>query len=193
MGFLSFLNSSRSKPSWAAQCTLAYTDRQNRRYYQYPDMLDMCVHRKGEIDKCLMELRYSTHSDVLEALKDATNAHKRGSMQPDIVKIGFLVNEITDRSELLLSSDILFKICANTLIREDENPYVVDDEILIEKITTFKAEIKQGGLHGFFQSVGLLRLIGLSNIMPHELTKYMNAYNLNQENIHNILCTSDRV
>jgi len=154
---------------------LAYTDKSGKRYYKYNDNLDMCVYRKGEIDKCLMELRYgSSYLDVLNALRDSMNEHdKRGNMKPDIVKVGYLVNELYDREDMLLISDILFKVCANTLIREDENPYIVDQEILDEKVNVFKSEIQRGGLHAFFHSLDLLRLIGLSTTSPIELTRYM--------------------
>lgn len=165
----------KDKPKWASLCSLSYTDKKGLRYYKHNDMLDMCVYRKGEIDKCLLELRYSSsYSDVLNALKDSLNEHdKRGNMKPDLIKIGYLINELYDRDDMLLLSDILFKVCANTLIREDENPYIVDQEILEEKVNVFKAEIQRGGLHTFFQSVDLLRLIGLSTISPVELTRYM--------------------
>lgn len=192
MGFLSILKTLQKKPEWAARCSLAYKDKKGNRYYQYNDMLDMCVHRKGEIDKCLMELRFGNKEDVLDALKLTLSAHKKGVIKPDLVTMGYLVNEITDRENMLIIPDILFKLCANTLIRHDENPYIVDEEILIEKISTFKAEIKRGGLHGFFQSVGLLRLIGLSNISTTDFQQSMNKADQARDQQKNLLHTLDK-
>jgi hypothetical protein len=37
-------------------------------------------------------------------------------------------------------------------------------EILEEKVQTFKHELQRGGLFSFFQSVGLLKYLGLANI-----------------------------
>lgn len=168
---------SKTKPKWASLCSLAYTDKLGRKYYKYNDPLDMCVKRKGEIDKCLMELRYGSNmGDVLNAMKAALNApDKAGNIKPDLVNIGYLTNELTDRGAMLLLPEILFKLCANMLIRADENPYIVDVEILNEKVETFTKEIQRGGLHDFFQRTGLLKLIGLSGISKTELMQYMTA------------------
>lgn len=166
------------KPEWAALCKLAYTDKSGRRYYQYADELNMnCVYRKGEIEKCMMELRYgSDYSKVIDEMKASVNGFdKQGNMRPDMVKTGYLIQELIDRKDILLLPEILFKICANTLIREDENPYLVDEEVLEEKIATFKSEIQTGGLHAFFQSVDLLKLIGLSNISIIDFNRLMTA------------------
>lgn len=189
MGFLNTLRRWQKKPDWAATCSLAYTDKKGRRYYQYNDMLNMCVHRKGEIDKNLMELRFGNTDDVLTALRLTLSAHQKGVIKPDLVTMGYLVNELTDRSQMLIASEILFKLCANTLIRDDENPYIVDEEILIEKIETFKAEIKRGGLHSFFHSTGLLKLIGLSDISMVGLIQCMDQADQAKINRSNLLHT----
>lgn len=177
MGYIQTLKGifSKKKPVWASLCSMVYADKKGNRYYKHNDQLDMSVIRKGEIDKCLLELRFgANYHDVFSALKDSLNEHdKRGNMKPDLSKVGYLVNELADREEMLIVPDILFKICANTLIREDESPFVVDHEILGEKVDVFKKEIQRGGLHGFFHSLDLLKLIGLSTTSPVELMQYM--------------------
>jgi hypothetical protein len=174
---------SKPKPKWASLCSLVYTDKSGRKYYKYNDPLDMCVKRKGEIDKCLMELKYgSNYSDVLFALKTAINQpDKAGNIKPDLVNVGYLVNELADRSDILLVPEILFKLCSNMLIRADENPYIVDVEILNEKVETFTKEIQRGGLHDFFQVTGLLKLIGLSGISKIGLMQYMTASEMKEQ------------
>lgn len=166
-----------SKPKWAALCHLAYTDRAGFRYYAYTDELKMPIFRRGEIEKCMMELQYgSDYSEVLDALKVTINSHdKSGNMAPDIAKAGYLVQELIDRKDLLLIPEILFKICANTLIREDENPELVDQELLDHKVTTFKSELQRGGLAAFFHKGELLKSIGLSGISTTDLIRLMNA------------------
>jgi len=174
---------SKPKPKWASLCSLVYTDKSGRKYYKYNDPLDMCVKRKGEIDKYLMELKYgSNYSDVLSALRTAINQpDKAGNIKPDLVNVGYLVNELADRSDILIIPEILFKLCANMLIRSDENPYIVDVEILNEKIETFTKEIQRGGLHDFFQVTGLLKLIGLSGISKIGLMQYMTASEMKEQ------------
>jgi len=166
----------RNKPSWAALCKQVYIDKQGRRYYQYQDEGDMTLIRRGEIEKCQMELRYgSDYSDVIEGVRSSLNNanRKSGHMEPDIVTAGYLIQELIDRKGILVVPEILFALCSNTLIREDENPYLVDHEILEEKISTFKQEIQRGGLHAFFQANDLLKLVGMSNISLSDFNRLM--------------------
>lgn len=156
----------KTKPVWAAACHTAYTDKKGRKYYAYQDETDMGVFRYGEMEKCFLELRYGMdYADIANAMQKAINqSSKKGQMTPDFTQISFLAQEIIDRKNMLIIPDILFNICATTLIREDENPYVIDQEILQQKVSTFKAEIQQGGLHAFFHANGWLKLIGLPGI-----------------------------
>lgn len=166
----------RPKPSWAAKCVLAYTDKSGMRYYTYADGLDMPVDREGEIEKCLMELRFGKdYSDVIAELNASlNNFDKSGRAVVDLTKIGYLASELSDREELLTTPDILFKICANALIREDESPYEVDQEVLIQKVQTFKSELRHGGLADFFQLGGLTRFVNLSITSQSDLIRFMN-------------------
>lgn len=143
----------------------------------------MCVLRKGEIDKCLMELSYGRdYLDIFKGIKNMLGeTDKRGNIKPNISGVGWLVDEVMQRDKYLIIPDVLMKICANTMIREDENPHIVDAEILDEKVATFKAEIQRGGLHDFFYSSGTLKLLGLSNISTTEFNSLMIASELMQE------------
>lgn len=173
----------KTKPSWASRCTSVYTDRAGRVYYKYNDELDMCVIRKGEIDKCLMELSYGKdYIDVFKGIKAMLGeTDKRGNIKPNIEGVGYLAEEVLVRDKYLIIPDILMKVCANTLVREDENPLIVDQEILDQKIATFKTEIQRGGLRDFFYSAGTLRLLELPNMSTTEFNSRMLASEMMQE------------
>lgn len=175
--FTKYLRESKTltkKPDWATLCSLAYTDSDKRRYYVYNDEMDMSVLRKGEIEKYLMELQYgSDYSDVVKGMKDSLITHKKGKIQPDMTMLGYFIEELAERKQLLLLPDIMFRIMATMLIREDENPYLVDAEILDEKTATFQNEIQHGGLATFFHSAGILKLLGLSGISILDLQRLM--------------------
>lgn len=173
----------KTKPSWASRCTSVYTDHAGRVYYKYNDELDMCVIRKGEIDKCLMELSYGRdYLDVFKGIKDMLGeTDKRGNIKPNLSSVGYLAEEVLVRDKYLIIPDILMKVCANTLVREDENPLIVDAEILDQKIATFKAEIQRGGLRDFFYSAGTLKLLELSSMSTTEFNSHMLASEVMQE------------
>lgn len=179
----------KRKPEWAALCSVAFTDKKGRRYYKYNDELDMNILRKGEIEKYQLELRYgSDMEDVCEAMKVAVgSSDKKGNMTPDVGMIGYLTQELLDRKEMLLLPDILFKILATTLIREDESPSVIDEEILEEKLITFKEEIQSGGLFPFFQSGVLLRLTDLSNISIIDFKRLMTESQQRIQNLNRVV------
>lgn len=170
-----FYKNHKPKPLWAASCTERYKDKFGMRYYQYNDELDMPVLRKGEIEMYLMELRAGSDiEEICHGIQKAINSSdKKGNMKPDLQTASYLAQEIIDRKQLLITPDILFKICATMLLREDENPAIVDEDILKEKVLTFKSEIHAGGLYDFFQFAGILRLIGLSSISITEFNRLM--------------------
>lgn len=182
----------KAKPSWASLCSVAFKDKQGRRYYSYNDMLDMSILRKGEMEKYLIELRYGSDlSDVCEAMKEALGAaDKKGNMNPDLPMIGYLVQEIIDRKKMLVVPEIMLKIIATTFIREDENPVIIDEEIMDQKLATFKTELQHGGLAHFFHSAGFHRLIGLYNISINELTQLMNESLRRTQSLKRILSSS---
>jgi len=155
----------------------------------------MCVIRKGEIDKLLIELRYGRDmEDLCTAIKSAlSESDRQGNMRPNIVNAGFLAQELIDRREWLLIPGILTEICANTLIREDENPYIVDPELLKKKVDTINNEIGRGGLAAFFLSLDLPKSIGLSSISISDLSRFMtdSVIRLTQFQARMNLCTSD--
>lgn len=173
------------KPTWASLCNLAYTDKEKRRYFIYNDEMDMCIIRKGEIEKYLMELQYgSNYEDVLKAMKEALSMDKKGQMQPDIMMLGYLIQELISRKEFLLLPEIMFKIMATMLIREDENPYIIDQEIMEEKLKTFESELQHGGLASFFHSDPMLSYLNLSGISMIDLKGLMNESRQKIENLN---------
>lgn len=165
----------KRKPKWAALCTHIYTDKIGRKYYAYNDELDMPILRKGEIEKHLLELRYgSDFEDVLIAMKKALSlSDKKGNIKPDLVMIGYLIQELLSRKEFLVIPEIMFRIVITILIREDETPYTIDAEISDEKMDIFKREMQDGGLADFFHSTGLLKYVGLSHISTIDLRGLM--------------------
>jgi hypothetical protein len=163
-----------TKPLWAAKCDMKHIDNTGRAYYKFVDELDMPLLRKNEIDKGLMEMRYGSDlDDVLTAMDDSLNEFSGGKIKPNTTQIGFFCKELKDRKKYLIEGETLFKICANTLIREDESPYVVDQTILKEKIETFKNEINEKGLYLFFCKVDLMIYLNLSNISITQFAQMM--------------------
>jgi len=162
------------KPLWAAKCTLAHIDNSGKCYYKFTDELDMPLLRKNELDKNLMELRYGSDlDDVLTSIDGALNELQGGKLKPNLTAVGFFCKELKDRKKYLIEAETIFKLCANTLIREDESPYLVDQAILKEKLEVFKSEISESGLYLFFCKAGSMKYLNLSDISIPQFAQMM--------------------
>lgn len=179
----------KSKPAWASVCTAVFIDSHGRRYYSYNDDMDMSIIRKGEIERYRMELRYGTDiEDICTAMQSAIGASdKKGNMSPDIAMVGYLIQELQDRRIMLAIPDILFSMLATTLIREDEQPHIIDGEILKQKCATFKQELQHGGLASFFQQTGLSGLLGFSGISISEFQRLMTGSMHRLQNLKSVV------
>lgn len=166
------------KPQWAAKCDMVHVDNSGKAYYKFTDELDMPILRKNELDKNLMELRYGSDlDDVLASMTGALNESHGGKIKPNTTQIGFFCKELRDRKKYLIEGETLFKICANTLIRDDESPYLVDQTLLKEKCETFKNEINENGLYLFFCKVDLRKYLNLSSISIPQFAQMMRSSN----------------
>lgn len=183
----------KPKPPWASLCTLAFTDRSGRRYYQYSDPMDMSILRKGEIEKCQIELRFGTDmEDICQAMQSAiSSSDKKGNMAPDVTMIGYLVQELIDRKQYLVIPEILFRVLATTMIREDENPGIVDQEILAEKVITFQSELQHGGLFDFFRRGNMLGSLDFSGITIIDFKRLMTQSQQRMQSLKRIVSFSD--
>lgn len=174
MGLLSKFFPKR-KPEWASLCSVVHTDKQKRNYYKFNDEMDMPMLRKHEIDICMMELRYGRDfDDVIQVMDSSLNQTVAGKVKPDLKAVGYLLHEIQERKKYLFDSKILFAICANTLIREDESPFKPDQTITNEKIKVFTDEIGRGGLSFFLIKNDLMKYLPFSNISILQFSQMMN-------------------
>ena len=70
-----------------------------------------------------------------------------------------LVHELRSRSEIRLEPDILLQMMAVLLIREDENPNVIDHKLIDLKVNKFKAANEERAASFFIEN-------GLGEFIP---------------------------
>lgn len=150
--------SEQSKKKGFEKLTQVFIDSKGKRYYRYPNDMDIPILRKGALEKCLMEIESGLSSRelamILDAMKKALNFRKGDRMIPDLSKVGFLIEEINNRKDMLIHPELLFKAVSILYIREDENPAKVDEEITRQKESQLREDSKEG-LYDFFYTSGL--------------------------------------
>lgn len=149
--------------------SIAYVDENGKRYLKYDDDFDIPIKRIQELELRLKRVQRGLSSqderDLLEACKKALN----GGVKPDIARVGFIIEEMIMREQLVIHEDLWFDIIALTLIREDEDATVVDWTIHKNKVEQFKKEASKDMYSFFVQS-------GLGTYIPY-LTKLEDDWN----------------
>lgn len=167
---LDYAFKAKTKPKGFEDLHFAFRDSEGRKYYTFKDGFDVYMKRKVEIDTKLTELSAQLSkrelSDIVEAMKKAINRK-----QPDIATIGFLVNEIEKRNEMLVHEEIMFDLLALHYVREDENPAKVDSEIHDEKLAYFRQSER---LDFFFENQMLKELFPMLEHFGTNLKTFMN-------------------
>ena len=107
-----------------------------------------------------------------EALSNGLSNPKNAAL------IAAYIHVIRERQDTVIHRDILLNIAATWIIREDEDPTIINDDIHKSKLELFEAMCKEGS-HDFFTKAHIEPLIPLLNITPEEF-QILWEYNLIQ-------------
>src|SRR5687767_4609690 len=154
---------SQYKPKGFDSLELAFVDSEGRKYYKYMSDFELSIKRLGAFEMKFKELQMCLSADeltgIIEAMDTALKAKdKRGHMSPDIGMIGHLINEIRNRKENLVHTDIMLEMVSYLYVREDEDPEIVDDDIHSQKVKQFTKD-SETRLRDFFLAAGLNKYV----------------------------------
>jgi hypothetical protein len=77
------------------------------------------------------------------------------------------IHVLRERQNTIIHRDILLNIAATWLIRDDENPNVINPDVHQKKLEAFEEMCKEGE-HDFFTRAGIDPLLPLLSISPDE-------------------------
>lgn len=163
----------KSKNEYLPKLELAF-EHNKVKYYRFAEKQSVPAARFVHVDQ-LLELRSLGLSGeemdkILLEMEEALN--KDMTKQPNIVRIGYLIECIRQRKEMVLHRDILINMAAYLLIREDENPVIVHKKIHEEKIAVIESLAEGGDMaYDFFMSAALKPLSGLQKLSKQEFTE----------------------
>jgi hypothetical protein len=138
-------------------------------YYKFPKELNLPIERFSMV-MALMErlssgLSGSEMDLILEKMELALSA---GLSNPkNAALIATYIHIIRERNDTVIHRDILINLAATWLVRDDENPNVINPDIHKEKVTLFDAMCKEGS-HDFFTRIGIEPLVPLLTMSPSD-------------------------
>jgi len=107
-------------------------------------------------------------SEMDKILNEMEKALAAGLSNPKTAALmGAYIHVIRERQNTVIHRDLLLNIAATWIIREDENPAVVNPDVHQQKLSVFE-ELSKGGAHDFFYNLGIEPLMPLFNISVDE-------------------------
>ena len=165
--------------NWKDKCKVYYIDGNGLSYYQYINPLDLPTERYeyliGLVSVYEMGFNTKDYKSFLESFEKeinetVNNPDHRGK---GLAKIMTLVHELSTRSEIRLEPTTLLEMMAVVLIREDENPELIDHKVLDSKVEQFKKDKKHYSA-GFFLQAGLNTYVPSLVQLQENWMTYMN-------------------
>ena len=146
--------------NWKAGCEFM-VEMDGHKYYRFRDSGDVPLVRYKEIQAVLIQLDNRLTSDellnILSIARESVVAAIEGQSRKDrgkgLQQCLWAIQEAESRhKELGLHTDLIVELAALNLIRDDENPFEINEGIQAEKLRLFKREFVN---HDFFLSAGM--------------------------------------
>lgn len=127
---------------------------------------------------------------ILEGMEKALSA---GLTNPkNAALVATYIHIIRERQDTIIHRDLLLNIAATWIIRDDEDPTIINNDIHKEKLEVFEKMCKEGS-HDFFTRLGIEPLIPLMSMSPSDFQKLW-EYNVEaQRNLIKALTHLDSV
>jgi hypothetical protein len=105
---------------------------------------------------------------ILEGMEKALSA---GLSNPkNAALVATYIHIIRERQDTIIHRDLLLNIAATWIIRDDEDPTIINNDIHKEKLEVFEKMCKEGS-HDFFTRLGIEPLIPLMSMSPSDFQK----------------------
>lgn len=157
---------------WRDLCEVDFVDDEGRKYYKYKQDYKMPIQRAQYVDSLKVNylLTWSQaeqsefDSKLTKWIKTIEKKPNFQSWYKEMAEISTLIEEKQKRQGQIIQTDILIELVACLLIREDEDPFEVNSQILAQKVETFKKKIN----FQFLKQRHILEVIGLSQITEQQ-------------------------
>lgn len=163
------------KPASHQKLEYGFTDSNGMIYNKYPQDATIPLERWGKLNEYMMWMSAGLTSVELDKLLNvAEEAIAEGLKQDtrNIAKISTVINQIRERKNMVIHTELFYNYVAVQLIREDEKPDEFNNEIQLQKVEQFKKEVAAGNSYDFFFKLGLSKLNALMDMSSSEWEKF---------------------
>lgn len=174
-----------------------FHDSNGKIYYGFPESLPLPLERWGKMKDFLMYMNIGISLDEYTALIDVAEKNWLSFIKTgkNASKVGYIFQELRNRSRMIFHTELLYNFLAVQLIREDEDVAIFNNEIHNEKVNQFKKECANGQHYFFFQKPELKKLHEFSNFTKEQWLEYWKESEVQQmilkESLKNILSPQD--
>lgn len=146
----------KKKPKWTNQATLVFRDSKGKAYFKFDDELGHLIPRLDMADVVRREIDSRIDSDDLKVFLSNHKSIIHSDQKPveKLKQLADHVRILEERKDLPPAPELLMKLVMLFYIREDEDPWTVDEKIWKEKTAQILADM-DGGLAPFFLESGL--------------------------------------
>lgn len=179
------------KPVNVKSLELAFTDMNGINYYRFPEGMQMPIERWGKAKDWMMWMAAGITPVELDKLLDfAEKAMDEGLKKgKGLARVGFVLQELRERRNMIIHTELIYNFLATHWIREDERPEVIDQTIHDQKVEQFRKEVIDGDTYFFFQQTELKKIYELYKLSQSELTKLLLDSIVKQEALKKMLLT----
>jgi hypothetical protein len=141
-------------------------------YLRFPKETNMPLERfsmsMALLERLSSGISGSEMEQILEGMEKALSA---GLSNPkNAALIATYIHIIRERQDTIIHRDLLLNIAATWIIRDDENPTIINNDIHKQKLEVFEAMCKEGS-HDFFYRLGIEPLIPLMSMSAEDFQK----------------------
>lgn len=181
-------NESR-KPVQVKSLELVFTDMNGKNYYRFPEGMLIPIERWGKAKDYMQWMAAGISPVELDKLLDFAERSldegiKKGK---GMARVGFALQELRDRRNMIIHTELIYNFLAVHWVREDEQPEVIDEQIHREKVEQFKREVIEGDTYFFFHQAELKKIYEPFNLSQSELTAYLQDSIVKQEALKKML------
>lgn len=142
------------------------------KYLRFPKETNMPLERFSMSMALLERLSSGISGSEMELILDGMEkALSAGlSIPKNAALVATYIHIIRERQDTIIHRDILLNIAATWIIRDDEDPTIINNDIHKEKLEVFE-KMCNGGAHDFFTRLGIEPLIPLMSMSPTDFQK----------------------
>lgn len=181
--FNKLIAESQSRPKGFKSMIPIFIDSEGRQYYKFANFSELPLERLGKLNTFLMWMStglgvftVNNKKQVLELdliLAEMESALQEGLKKTNVAaRIGAMIEEIKDRKNMVIHSELLYNLLAVQWVREDESPDLYDSQIQLDKVNTFKKEVSKSNSYFFFAKAKLSELLPYLEMSEEKWNEY---------------------